>query len=126
GNTLFVQIGDAGARDYLKPVRRSDAVSDALNAGQSAASGSGITNIDFRRGDVGEGRLIVTLAEPKADINAFVEGQRIKIEFKGLGLPESLRRRFDVTDFATPVKSIDAQAGATGTTISLQATGEYD
>jgi type IV pilus assembly protein PilQ len=126
GNTLFVQIGDAGARDYLKPVRRTDAVSSALSASQPAAAGAGITNIDFRRGDVGEGRLIITLADPKADINAFVEGQRIKIEFKGINLPESLRRRFDVTDFATPVKIIDAQTGSTGTVISMQATGEYD
>jgi type IV pilus assembly protein PilQ len=125
GNTLILRVGDAGARDYLKPVRAQDAISAALQPA-TPAGGAGISNIDFRRGDVGEGRLIVTLSDPKADVNAFVEGQRIKIEFKGISLPEGLRRRFDVADFATPVKVVDAQSTSSGTVISLQAIGEYD
>ncbi len=125
GNTLYLRVGDAGARDYLKPVRAQDAISAALQPAAPAGS-AGISDIDFRRGDVGEGRLIVTLTDPKVDVNAFVEGQRIKIEFKGSSLPESLRRRFDVTDFATPVKLVDAQSTSSGTIISLQAVGEYD
>lgn len=125
GNTLFLRVGDAGAKDYLKPTHASDAVSKVASKPLTASSNS-ITNIDFRRGDVGEGRLIVDLGNPKADINAFVEGQKIKLEFKGLTLPEALQRRFDVTDFATPVKVVDAQATATGALISLQAIGEYD
>lgn len=126
GNTLYLRVGDAGARDYLKPVRRDDAISAALQVAAPTADSSGISNIDFRRGDVGEGRLVITLSDPKVDVNAFVEGQRIKIEFKGTALPESLRRRFDVTDFATPVKLVDAQSTSSGTIISLQAVGEYD
>lgn len=125
GNTLYVRVGDAGARDYLKPVRSNNAISSAIQPA-AAAGDVGISNIDFRRGDVGEGRLVVTLTDPKADVNAFVEGQRIKVEFKGAALPESLRRRFDVTDFATPVKLVDAQYTSSGAVISLQAIGEYD
>jgi type IV pilus assembly protein PilQ len=125
GNTLFLRVGDAGAKDYLKPVHSSTPVSSAVPA-KVATNGNSINNIDFRRGDVGEGRLIVDLGNPKADINAFVEGQKIKLEFKGLTLPESLQRRFDVTDFATPVKVVDAKPTSTGAIITLQATGEYD
>jgi type IV pilus assembly protein PilQ len=129
GNTLFVNVGDAGARDYLKPVTSgSDAVSTVLakpRAG-SDTGGRAIQNIDFRRGDTGEGRLIVDLSDPKTDINATVEGQRIKLEFKGANLPESLQRRFDVVDFATPVKVVDAQATNNGAVVFLQASGEYD
>lgn len=128
GNTLFIKVGDAGVREYLKPLVKSDAVASALAkpAPASAVSGRAINNVDFRRGDVGEGRLIVDLSDPKTDINASVEGQRIKLEFRGTNLPESLRRRFDVTDFATPVKMVDAQSGAAGTVIFLQVNGEYD
>ena len=128
GNTLFVEVGDAGAREYLKPLASgSDAVSTALTkAAGPVAGGRSISNVDFRRGDVGEGRLIVDLSDPKTDINATVEGQRIKLEFKGASLPENLQRRFDVVDFATPVKVIDAQSTSAGTVIYLQATGEYD
>lgn len=129
GNTLFVNVGDSGARDYLKPLTSgSDAVSTALarpKAGAPAPTHA-INNIDFRRGDTGEGRLIVDLGDPKTDINATVEGQRIKLEFKGAGLPENLQRRFDVVDFATPVKLVDAQATGNGTVIFLQTVGDYD
>jgi len=129
GNTLFVRVGDAGAREYLKPVSGSSAVASALAkqpVRSAAIGGRSINNIDFRRGDVGEGRLIVDLSDPKTDINASVEGRKIKLEFKGTTLPESLQRRFDVTDFATPVKLVDAQSGSSGAVIFLQASGEYD
>lgn len=127
GNNLFVQVGDAGPREYLSPVVRGGAVTAALAANEvPTATGEAIRNIDFRRGDNGEGRLIITLADPKIDVNAFVEGPRVKLELRGAGLPERLQRRFDVTDFATPVKSIDARATANGATITLEAAGEYD
>src|SRR5690606_7166830 len=127
GNNLFVQVGDAGPREYLSPVVRGGAVAAALAADDKpAVSGDAIQNIDFRRGDNGEGRLIITLADPKTDVNAFVEGSRVKLEFRGAGLPEQLQRRFDVTDFATPVKSIDARSTSGGASITLEASGEYD
>jgi type IV pilus assembly protein PilQ len=129
GNSLFINVGDAGAREYLKPLANSsDAVSSALAkpVAATATSNRSINNIDFRRGDIGEGRLIVDLSDPKTDINATVEGQRIKLEFKGATLPETLQRRFDVVDFATPVKVVDAQATSSGGVIYLQVTGEYD
>jgi type IV pilus assembly protein PilQ len=48
------------------------------------------------------------------------------LEFKGAALPESLQRRFDVVDFATPVKVVDAQATSAGAVVYLQVNGEYD
>lgn len=129
GNKMFVRVGDAGARAYLKPLANgSDAVSTVLakSAVISKGSARSIDNIDFRRGDVGEGRLVVGLSDPKTDINASVEGQRIKLEFKGVSLPEALQRRFDVIDFATPVKVVDAQATSSGAVVYLQVNGEYD
>jgi type IV pilus assembly protein PilQ len=129
GNTLFIQVGDGGAREYLKPVVSNDVLSTTLAKPvpvAAASAGRSINNVDFRRGDVGEGRLIVDLSDPKTDVNASVEGQRIKLEFKGATLPENLQRRFDVTDFATPVKLVDAQGTSTGTVIFLKTAGEYD
>ncbi|MDX9874056.1 MAG: type IV pilus secretin PilQ family protein [Spongiibacteraceae bacterium] len=127
GNNLFVQVGDAGPREYLSPVVRSSAVDAVLAASDdNGVAGDAIRNLDFRRGDNGEGRLIITLADTQADVNAFVEGSRIKLELRGASLPERLQRRFDVTDFATPVKNIDARPTGNGATITLEATGEYD
>ncbi len=125
GNSLFLEVGDAGARDYLKPTRGDDAISAALREPVSPER-AGITDLDFRRGPDGEGQLVVTLADPRTEISAVVEGERIRIQFRGAQLPESLQRRFDVTDFATPVRSIDAQSDSRGSLISVRALGEYD
>lgn len=127
GNALFVKVGDAGPREYLTPIAQSGAVAGALSPqGQPQNADQAVRSVDFRRGDAGEGRLIIGLTDPKVDINAFVEGQKIRLELKGAALPESLQRRFDVTDFATPIQSIDARSTGDGASITLQANGEFD
>ena len=67
-----------------------------------------ITNIDFRRGETGQGRIIVTLTDPKTPVDVREEGGKIIAEFKNTDLPDRFARRLDVLDFATPVKYIDA------------------
>nr|WP_084498010.1 type IV pilus secretin PilQ family protein [Spongiibacter marinus] len=124
GNELVVAVGGGGSKAYLKEKYNNPVLSMAEAAPE--ASGNRITDLDFRRGDAGEGRLVIKLADDKADINVFVEGPRIKIDFSGVALPESLQRRFDVADFATPVKLIDARMGEKGAKLSLDARGEYD
>jgi type IV pilus assembly protein PilQ len=123
GNSLFVEVGDAGARNYLQPTRENPVLASTTAKANQA---NGIEDIDFQRGAQGEGRLAINLKNPKAGINVFVEGETIKIDFKGVDLPERLQRRFDVGDFATPVQSIDVRPTETGALLSLKATGEYD
>ncbi|WP_019528362.1 type IV pilus secretin PilQ [Dasania marina] len=124
GNTLYVEVGDAGARDYLKPTREDNLV--AATQKTIKARANKIRSIDFKRGELGEGKLLITLDNPKADINVFVEGEKIKIDFKGTAIPESLQRRYDVSDFATPVQQVEAAANEGGAIFALRAIGEYD
>lgn len=125
GNSLFVEVGDAGARDYLKPTRQ-DTVVAAVTESVKTEGANEIEAIDFKRGEEGEGRLLVTLKNPRADINVFVEGEQIKVDFKGAAIPEKLQRRYDVSDFATPVQQVEAAANERGSIFSLRAIGEYD
>ena len=125
GNSLYVEVGDAGARSYLKPTKDNPVLTTASSASKPT-QGNGIVDIDFRRGDKGEGQLVIDLENPKAGINVFVEGETIKIDFKQVDLPERLQRRFDVGDFATPVQNIDVRATESGALLSLKATGDYD
>ena len=125
GNSMYITVGDSGARDYLKPTRGNPALS-AIEPPKAKPSSNEIVNVDFKRGDKGEGRLVIDLANPKANINVFVEGKAIKVDFEGLKLPERLQRRYDVSDFATPVQSVEAQPTQGGALFSLKATGEYD
>jgi type IV pilus assembly protein PilQ len=66
-----------------------------------------VRDIDFRRGKAGEGRIVVDLSDSSTGIDIRVQGQNLVIDFFKTSLPDSLRRRLDVTDFGTPVQSIN-------------------
>ena len=85
------------------------------NAGVSGGTSTAkIENIDFRRGEAGEGRVIVTLSDPSVGVNLGQEGDKIVVDFLNTTLPEELNRRLDVIDFATPVKEIDTSPSGKG------------
>src|SRR3954451_343265 len=72
-----------------------------------------IRDVDFRRGRGGEGRVVVDLSDTTTGIDIRTQGQNIVIDFLKTALPENLRRRLDVVDFATPVNTINTfQQGA--------------
>src|SRR5690606_31458225 len=48
------------------------------------------------------------LTDPRTSVDVRQEGGRIIGEFRDTALPADLMRRLDVTDFATPVASVDA------------------
>ena len=66
-----------------------------------------VRDIDFRRGKAGEGRIVVDLSDSSTGIDIRVQGQNLVIDFFKTSLPDKLRRRLDVTDFGTPVQSIN-------------------
>lgn len=98
GNRVFLTLdGPAGSGPaYVPPTA----------AMQQARPG--ITAVDFRRGDKGEGRVVVTLSDPATAVDVVEEGGKVVAKFKNAGVPDALVRRLDVLDFATPVKFIDA------------------
>ena len=59
--------------------------------------------MDFRRGDNGAGRVVITLSDPATPVDVRKEGDRVVLSFNGATLPADLQKRLDVTDFATPV-----------------------
>jgi len=67
-----------------------------------------IRDINFRRGRLGEGRIVVDLSDASTPIDIRQQGQSLIIEMQKTQLPESLRKRYDVVDFATPVQTISA------------------
>ena len=65
-----------------------------------------LKDIDFRRGADGAGRVIVELPNSQVGVDIRQQGQSLVVEFLRSTLPETLRRRLDVTDFGTPVQSV--------------------
>jgi type IV pilus assembly protein PilQ len=68
----------------------------------------GIENIDFRRGEEGEGRVVIKLTEANIPMDISEEYGKVVVKFLGIKLPDELRQTLDVLDFATPVKSISS------------------
>jgi type IV pilus assembly protein PilQ len=66
-----------------------------------------LRDVDFRRGKGGEGRIVVELSDNTTGVDIKQQGQNIVVEFVKTTLPDNLRRRLDVVDFATPVQSIN-------------------
>ena len=65
-----------------------------------------LRDVDFRRGDAASGRVIVSLPNNQVGVDIRQQGQTLVVEFMKTTLPEGLRRRLDVADFGTPVKTI--------------------
>ncbi len=65
-----------------------------------------LREVDFRKGNDGAGRVVVNLASNQVGVDIRQQGQGLVIEFLKSSLPDSLRRRLDVTDFGTPVQYV--------------------
>jgi type IV pilus assembly protein PilQ len=97
----------------------------ASPAPAQAANRAALRNIDFRRGTDGAGRVVVDLSSRDSGINIQQQGQNLVVDFMGTALPQDLRRRFDVTDFGTPVQGMrasDANRAVTGSTARTRPT----
>ncbi|MFZ5724496.1 MAG: type IV pilus secretin PilQ [Pseudomonadota bacterium] len=125
GSALIVTIGDRGqgaAAETPEPVA-------ATNAGgglRGSVSGRGIAGIDFRRTPDGEGQVVISMSSSSIPVDVRQDGTRIIAEFMGASLPENLRRKLDVTDFATPVTSIITSPSGENVTMVIQPKGAYE
>ena len=85
-----------------------------------------ISNIDFRRGENGEARVIVSLTDPGTVVDTREEGPNIIVDFLATEVPANLERRLDVIDFATPAQLVDTFRKGANTRIVIKTKGSYD
>jgi type IV pilus assembly protein PilQ len=120
GNQLIVTVG-GGA---------SGSIGAAIAAGDPSRVRSGtvaeVSNIDFRRGKSGEGRVLVTFAGDGAGADLRREGSKIIVDLHGVTLPAAQAQRLDVTDFATPVESVETRQTPTGARMEIRASGDFE
>jgi len=127
GNNLFVVLGESSGT--TSPAAASAAVTAPIAKSapvKPMAAGKAIDNIDFRRGEDGAGNVVITLSDPSVGSTIEEQGGKIRVVFAKAELPEALRVRLDVQDFATPVKFVDSTAQAGGASIAIEPTGRYD
>lgn len=85
-----------------------------------------VTDIDFRRGEEGEARLMILLSNEGATVDVHQERDTIVVDLIDVGLPEDLHRRLDVVDFATPIQIIDSEQRGNDTQLTLSTTGKFE
>ena len=153
GATSAVSAAEAGGRtrvvvDLFRPagyttrsngnllILTVDAGSKGGGASASMASGNdptkrlantvSVSNIDFRRGENGAGRIILKFDGDNANADMRNEGNKIVVDVSNAQLPERLRRKMDVSDFATPVASLEPNSNAGGTRLVINTAGNSD
>ncbi len=95
-------------------------------ASAKQAQAVSVSNIDFRRGEDGAGRLILKFDGQGAAPDLRNQGDSVVVDVGNATLPASLQRPLNVVDFATPVQRVEAQSKAGGTQLVLSTRGEFE
>ncbi|MDD2102291.1 MULTISPECIES: type IV pilus secretin PilQ [Pseudomonas] len=124
GNSLFVVVGQGGK----SPTPRAAATAVPVPAPKRAVApaSKAIRAVDFQRGTQGEGNVVIDLSDPSIAPDIQEREGKIILGFARTRLPEPLRVRLDVKDFATPVQFVNASASGDKATITIEPGGAFD
>ncbi|CRL49266.1 type IV pilus secretin PilQ [Pseudomonas sp. URMO17WK12:I11] len=125
GNNLLVVVGQGANSKASKPAARA-AVATPAPAKTYAPSSKAIRGVDFQRGTQGEGNVVIDLSDPSIAPDIQEHEGKIILGFARTQLPEKLRVRLDVKDFATPVQFVNAVATGDRATITIEPGGAFD
>ncbi|KDD69883.1 type IV pilus secretin PilQ [Pseudomonas mandelii] len=128
GNTLFVVVGQGANKTASSPAPKTPRAATATPAPAKAyaPAGKAIRGVDFQRGTQGEGNVVIDLSDPSIAPDIQERDGKIIVSFARTQLPEPLRVRLDVKDFATPVQFVNASATGDRATISIEPSGAFD
>ena len=118
GSNIIVMLGGSAAR-----------VSAGAAPAAAASGGSGVRelrSIDFRRGTDGAGRVIVKLSDPHIHVNLHQVGNQVVVDFSDASVAANLTRRYDATDYGTPISGFDVTRVGNGSRIAITASGDYE
>ncbi|WP_036512172.1 MULTISPECIES: type IV pilus secretin PilQ [Nitrincola] len=100
--------------------RQSDAPVRASNTVTAQSQGTTIRDLDFKRLEGNQGRVIIDLSNDQARLDVNREGGNVVVTLSDTRLGDGMDRRFDVQDFATPLSFIDMMSVGGSTTILMR------
>ncbi|HEU4372235.1 MAG TPA: type IV pilus secretin PilQ [Telluria sp.] len=120
-------------KSVIVTIEGSGGVAQAVNsaglpvaAPQRAVGRQTLRDMDFKRGANGEGRIVVDLPNSQVAVDVRQVGNTVLVDFMKTGLPPSLRRRLDVTDFGTPVSLITTVPQGDNVHMTIEAKGLWE
>ncbi|MGH6611350.1 MAG: type IV pilus secretin PilQ [Burkholderiaceae bacterium] len=134
GKRVLVALGGAADTSTFRAAPASTTTAQAspsaaapVTAGPSAFTGSRtLRAIDFRRGAENEGRVVVDLSDPNTNVDIRQQGNSVIVDFQNTTLPDSLKRRLDVSDFATPVAQVTASQQGSNARLVIEPRGVWE
>ncbi|WP_229509523.1 type IV pilus secretin PilQ [Massilia sp. CCM 8734] len=131
GKSIIVTIdGSGGVAQAVdsagQPVLNGVSSSSAPLPAPQGARRQVLRDLDFRRGANGEGRVVVDLPNSQVAVDVRQVGNTVVVDFMKTGLPETLRRRLDVTDFGTPVSQITTVTQGDNVRMTVEARGLWE
>ncbi|MDO8958169.1 MAG: type IV pilus secretin PilQ [Rhodocyclaceae bacterium] len=121
GKFLLITLQDEGATAAVGAV---GAVQHFAPTGKDAATS--VRDIKFRRSKDGAGVVLVDLSSSDTGIDVRQKGTNLLVSFKKTKLPDPLRRRLDVVDFATPVTAVNTRTDGDDVTIEIVPRGLWE
>jgi type IV pilus assembly protein PilQ len=129
GNQLVVTIDGSQAQTTTASVPTSPSSAPTLFAEPAAGVSVryNLRDVDFRRGQASEGRVVVDLSSANIGIDIRQQGRQVVVDFLSTNVPRNLVRRLDVGDFGTPVRYVDTfeQGGNARMVIEPRGIWEY-
>ena len=128
---LIVDLSQLAAYDYNADsgqVVLTIAGGGATASSTTSVGGSGfsVTGVDFRRGEEGQARVIVSMDRPGASISVEEGTNSLILNIFNANVPDSLNQRLDVIDFATPVRLIDTAPVNSTAQVVMTTSGNYE
>jgi len=124
GNSVVVTLGEGAAA--VATTGFGPAQGEEQPVAPAAPGVKQINSIDFRRGEDGAGRILISLSDPRTVVDLQQEGDQVIAVARDTTLPGELVRRLDVLDFATPVKTIDALQSNDNARIVITGGGDFE
>ncbi len=118
-NVLVVLQGTGG-------VGTADAVVTHFSQPVAMGVKNAVKNVDFQRGKNGEGRVVVDLAETGTGIDIRQQGKSLVVDFLDSTVAEKMERRLNVTNFATPVLTVDTFKQGQNTRMVIEPKGDWE
>lgn len=118
---LFITLLDGG------PASAEGAAAKVQHFAQSGKDElNSVRDIRFQRNKEGAGLVLVELSSTDTGIDVRQRGTTLQVSFKKTQLPETLRRRLDVVDFATPITSINTRVDGDDVSMDIVPRGLWE
>jgi type IV pilus assembly protein PilQ len=120
GTSFVITLASAATTEATTPAVQHFA------AEAKPGDGRAVRDLKFRRGKGGEGLVTIDLSDPNTGIDVRQQGPNLIVDLQRTQVAEDLRRRLDVTDFATPVTSVATARQGENVRITIAAQGLWE